>query len=81
MFVQLHQALELGFMILSNDRFLGPAELVIHRGGWSGWTWKEIVSEIVKSKALDQSLSQKKYDAPKAGDPAWRIFTRCRKVQ
>ncbi len=86
-FVQLDQALELGMLIPSIDRFPGPAEHVLHKS-CPGRTWKEIDSEIVKSKASDKTLSHtefaalfsdivlydKEYKAPKAGDPAWRTF-------
>lgn len=87
MFVQLDQALELGMMIPSIDRFPGPAERVLHRS-CSGRTWKEIDSEIVKSKASDKTVSHtefaalfsdivlhhKDYRATKAGDQDWRVF-------
>lgn len=88
MFVQLNQALELGMMIPSIDRFPGPNARALH-GGCSGRTWKEIDPEIVKSKASDQTLShtafaatfsdivlhEKTYNAPKGGDLAWRTFS------
>ena len=88
MFVQLNQALELGMMIPSIDRFPGPKARALHNG-CSGRTWKEIDPQIVKSKASDQTLShtafagtfpdivlhEKTYNAPKRDDLAWRTFS------
>ncbi|KAL7500432.1 hypothetical protein ACHAWT_008906 [Skeletonema menzelii] len=87
MFVQLNQALDLGMMIPSIDRFPGPSERVRH-AGCSGRTWKEIDPETVKSKAAEETLShtafaasfsdivlhEKTYKASKRGDRDWRNF-------
>lgn len=92
MFVQVKQALELGMMIPSIDRFPGPRAGALHPG-CSGRTWKEIDSEIVKSKASDQTLShtafaasfsdivlnEKTYNATKEDDRAWRTFFQLKK--
>lgn len=89
MFVQLNQALDLGMMIPSIDRFPGPAERVLH-GGCSGRTWKEIDPETVTLKAADRTLEhtafaesfpdivlhEKTYKPNKKGDRDWRIFYR-----
>ena len=87
MFVQLDQALDLGMMIPSIDRFPGPSGRALHKS-CSGKTWREIDPEIVKSKATDQTLShtafaasfsdivlhEKTFKATKGGDLDWRIF-------
>ena len=76
-------------MIPSIDIFPGPAERALHRG-CSGRTWKNIDSEILKSKASDQTLShsafaatfsdivlhEKIHHAIKEGDRDWRTFSK-----
>ena len=87
MFVQLSQALELGMMIPSVERFPGPKARALHHS-CSGRKWKKIDPEIVKSNAADQTLShtsfaalfsnvvlrEKSYKYTRGGAHAWRTF-------
>ena len=87
MFVQLSEALELGMMIPSIDRFPGPKARALH-GSCAGRTWKKVDPDIVKSNAADQTLShasfaalfsdtvlqEKRFSGNKEGDSAWRTF-------